>query len=917
MEKEHWKRAGSRGYKRISKFFHLQGMLRNYERELINLFSASAKSKGQRLSGKVLLAEKLLDAKEHLLQEREKAVETFRSQETYHRDALGSKLSLLETKTDAQNEALRRQVEDVSVRIKEITESKLNLLESKVSLVESKVDFRNEDVKKRVEDLSAQVKEMAESNLNSLQSKLTLLETRTEAQTEALRKQVENLSVRVKEMAESNVIQLESRLNPLDSKITLLEAKADAQNETLRRQMEDLAGRLKEMAESNLGPLQSKLALVETKVDTQNETLRKQVEDLSVRVKEMTESNVTHLESRLSPVESKLALLEAKADAQNEVLRRQGEDLVLRLKEIAESNLNLLGSKLDLLKSSTDLQYEDVKSRVEFVLLRLSLKERLKTVIYRLMKKIHLLVPVSIREKYHARYREIFFNRVIPGDKMAFEKTVSRPRRIQTPEVQAVVAEKEPERTEPPEIQETVVGREPERVEAPKVPEVAAEKEAEKTESQVVQEVAAEREPERVDPVQGFRKFKEEITRGLPLELEKFRAPCFPDLVSVVLPVYNQAYLVGDAIESVLSQTYPSMELIVVNDGSTDAIRDVLERYRGNPKVTIVDQENQKLPGALTNGFKQARGEFYTWTSADNWMYPKQLETQVEFFKNRPRTQMVYANYDLIDDQGRPLLGSDYCPGYQIPFGSNHIHLPQDPSELCVIRNNYIGPCFMYRSWVGRLIGEYDRFTFTMEDYDYWMIINDLFKTEHLGKADILYANRVHADSLTGRKKELRIVENTDRLMEFENLRQEFYRQKFKIYLIGNHDRLGEIKGLYGVSGHSVTQFRIPCENIEMEKGKAVGIWIYSSLERGLMARIREANPHAFFVMVQLVPEDIPDGDIEGKLDMVVSLVAKGLEHFQDRRWFFAEKFQNALYPILCKANVDLFRRTNRFQILW
>jgi len=292
------------------------------------------------------------------------------------------------------------------------------------------------------------------------------------------------------------------------------------------------------------------------------------------------------------------------------------------------------------------------------------------------------------------------------------------------------------------------------------------------------------------------------------------------------------------------------------------------------------------------------------------------LEMQVEFFKNRPRTQMVYANYDLIDDQGRPLLGSDYCPGYQIPYGSNHIYLPQDPSELCVIRNNYIGPCFMYRSWVGRLIGDYDRYTFTMEDYDYWMIINDLFKTEHLGKTDILYANRVHGDSLTGRKVELKIVENTDRLMEFEKLRREFYRQKFKIYLIGNHDRLGEMRRPYEENGNSVSQFHIPCGNLDMEKGKAVGIWIYSGLERGFMARVREANPHAFFVMVHLIPEEIPEEDLQGKFDAIISLSAKGLEHFQDRRWFFSEKIQDALYPILCRANVNLFRKEKRFQIL-
>ena len=56
--------------------------------------------------------------------------------------------------------------------------------------------------------------------------------------------------------------------------------------------------------------------------------------------------------------------------------------------------------------------------------------------------------------------------------------------------------------------------------------------------------------------------------------------------------------------------------------------------------------------------------------------------------------------------------------------------------------------------------------------------------------------------------------------MEFERMRREFYRKKFNIYLAGNHDRLGEVKRLYQTSGHNVTQFGIPCDDIKMEQGE-------------------------------------------------------------------------------------------------
>jgi glycosyltransferase involved in cell wall biosynthesis len=81
--------------------------------------------------------------------------------------------------------------------------------------------------------------------------------------------------------------------------------------------------------------------------------------------------------------------------------------------------------------------------------------------------------------------------------------------------------------------------------------------------------------------------------------------------------------LLRDSIESVLRQTYPHFELIINNDGSTDGVNAVLREYAGHPRVRILTQPNQKLPKALSNAFEFARGEFRTWTSADNLMAPR------------------------------------------------------------------------------------------------------------------------------------------------------------------------------------------------------------------------------------------------------------------------------------------------------
>ena len=85
------------------------------------------------------------------------------------------------------------------------------------------------------------------------------------------------------------------------------------------------------------------------------------------------------------------------------------------------------------------------------------------------------------------------------------------------------------------------------------------------------------------------------------------RGAFVPGLVTVVLPAYGQADLLGDSIESVLDQTYDRFELIVVDDGSGNDVAAVLREYLGHPRVRILRQPNQKLPKALSNGFAFAR----------------------------------------------------------------------------------------------------------------------------------------------------------------------------------------------------------------------------------------------------------------------------------------------------------------------
>jgi glycosyltransferase involved in cell wall biosynthesis/FtsZ-binding cell division protein ZapB len=296
---------------------------------------------------------------------------------------------------------------------------------------------------------------------------------------------------------------------------------------------------------------------------------------------------------------------------------------------------------------------------------------------------------------------------------------------------------------------------------------------------------------------------KEGMYAGLPLSYSSGKPLILP-LVSIVLPVYNGEQYIARSIESILAQGYDKFELIVVDDGSTDRTPEILEQFLSDERVRVVRQENRRLPAALSEGFRHASGNLYTWTSADNLMKPECLRVLTEFLISRPDVEMVYANQELIDEQGAALCGTDFCPGYQVPPGSAHIHWPPDPGELIFVQNNYIGACFLYRAWAGRILGDYKDECFGFEDYEYWMRMDALFRIAHLGRADSLYQYRLHPDSLSAREKQLRIIERVRSFMDIEAARHEVYLDLADITLVGSHPWFSSFESLYRNAGHNI-----------------------------------------------------------------------------------------------------------------
>ncbi len=246
-----------------------------------------------------------------------------------------------------------------------------------------------------------------------------------------------------------------------------------------------------------------------------------------------------------------------------------------------------------------------------------------------------------------------------------------------------------------------------------------------------------------------------------------------PGRISVILPVFNQAGYLAEALPGVLAQTFGDYEVILVDDGSHDDVEGVLASHAGHPSLRVLRQENRGLPAALNAGFAVASGRSWTWTSADNLVEPGYLARLAAALIGSPDPEMVFADYLAIDEQGRPLgPGAEFRPQNRDPRIPGAIRLPRHVAHLGLTPDNFVGPCFLYRGYIGAALGGYASAA-GVEDFDYWLRAATHFEVRHTGGDELLYRYRVHDQSLSGRAKEIQIAEKLAVLRDVHERRQE------------------------------------------------------------------------------------------------------------------------------------------------
>jgi glycosyltransferase involved in cell wall biosynthesis len=177
--------------------------------------------------------------------------------------------------------------------------------------------------------------------------------------------------------------------------------------------------------------------------------------------------------------------------------------------------------------------------------------------------------------------------------------------------------------------------------------------------------------------------------------------------VSVIIPAYNQADYLPKAIHSVLDQTCTDFEILVVDDGSTDATADVANALT-DERVRYIYQENRGLSAARNTGIKHSSGKYLTYLDSDDQFLPEKLEVLVNVLEENP-------HFGFAAGQAIPIDEDD------IPVGEIFdVPLPDDSSQLLLGNPLHVGSVMVERSWQ-EIVGFFDETLRSYEDWDMWL----------------------------------------------------------------------------------------------------------------------------------------------------------------------------------------------------
>ncbi len=184
--------------------------------------------------------------------------------------------------------------------------------------------------------------------------------------------------------------------------------------------------------------------------------------------------------------------------------------------------------------------------------------------------------------------------------------------------------------------------------------------------------------------------------------------------VSVIIPTYNYADYLPKAIDSVLAQSYPHIEVIVVNDGSTDHTAEVIKAYAG--KVRYIEQGNQGAAAARNRGLQAAKGDYLCFLDADDAYLPDNVAEKVAFLAANPEFDGCYSNWAWVDKSDKEVMRGD-----EPKVSLAHLKAQGDVLDLALQGYRLGTNVFMFRKALTDKLQGFDTSLKVLEDYDYFV----------------------------------------------------------------------------------------------------------------------------------------------------------------------------------------------------
>jgi glycosyltransferase involved in cell wall biosynthesis len=246
--------------------------------------------------------------------------------------------------------------------------------------------------------------------------------------------------------------------------------------------------------------------------------------------------------------------------------------------------------------------------------------------------------------------------------------------------------------------------------------------------------------------------------------------------VSVIIPTYNYAHFLPEALNSVLDQTYKNFEVIIVDDGSTDNTKDVLKSFLNDQRIRYIYQENSGLPATRNRGIKESKGQFVAFLDSDDVWLPAKLEKQILLFDNDEEIVLVYCGAEFIDVDGERIPD----PGYKPIPGATY-------KDLLYV--NWVigsGSSVLIRKSVFGEAGFFDESLTGLDDIDMWIRILRNRKSDYVDEVQVKirrHRSMEVANTVVIKKREKAYFHHMQKYMElFPELKEEKKNAYYQTY---------------------------------------------------------------------------------------------------------------------------------------